>query len=194
VVYLTGSLVFGFMSECTNGSLNSVLGASGLIKKVYIPKYIFPLEKCLFALVNTMLSLIAVLIMMPILGVAPAPTILLFPLPLLYTLAFSAGLGMALSAVNVYFRDIGHLWSVLTTAWMYFTPILYPADAVPQAVKGIIAANPMYYYVDYFRRVVMYGQLPDLRLNLICAAFSLSFLIAGVLVFKALQDRFILYI
>jgi ABC-2 type transport system permease protein len=193
-VYLTGSLVFGFMSECTGGSLNSVLEAGGLIKKVYVPKYIFPLEKCLFALVNAMLSFAAVLIMMPILGVAPAPTIFLFAAPRLYTLAFSAGLGMALSAVNVYFRDVGHLWSVLTTAWMYLTPILYPADAVPQAVRGIIAANPMYYYVDYFRRVVMYGQLPDLRLNLICASFSLSFLIAGVLVFKALQDRFILHV
>jgi ABC-2 type transport system permease protein len=194
VYYLTGSLVFNFMSESTSGSLMSVLGSAGLIKKVYIPKYIFPLEKCFFSLVNTAFSLVAVLILMPILGVPLRPTALLFWAPLLYTLAFSIGLGMMLAAANVFFRDIGHLYSVWVTAWLYLTPILYPVDILPNAVKAFVNINPMYYYVDYFRQVMMYETVPNLRTNLTCASFSIVFLLMGLIIFKKTQDRFILYL
>jgi ABC-2 type transport system permease protein len=193
IYYLTGALVFNFMSEATSGSLTSVLGSAGLIRKVYIPKYIFPLERCFFALVNAVFSLIAVLILMPILGVPLRPTALLFWVPLAYTLVFCVGLGMVLAAANVFFRDIGHLYSVWVTAWMYLTPILYPVDILPDAVRGFVTINPMYYYVDYFRQVMMYESVPDLQTNLICASFSLVFLLLGLIVFKKTQDRFILY-
>jgi ABC-2 type transport system permease protein len=194
VYYLTGALVFNFMSEATSGALVSVLGSAGLIRKVYIPKYIFPLEKCFFALVNAAFSFIAVLILMPILGVPLRPTALLFWVPLLYTLLFSVGMGMILAAVNVFFRDVGHLYSVWVTAWMYLTPILYPVDILPGAVKSFVGINPMYYYVDFFRQIMMYETVPDLRVNLICVSFSLVFLFLGLLVFKKTQDRFILYL
>jgi ABC-2 type transport system permease protein len=194
VYYLTGALVFNFMSEATSGALMSVLGSAGLIKKVYIPKYIFPLEKCLFALVNALFSFIAVLILMPILGVPLRPTALLFWVPLVYTLVFSVGFGMILAAVNVYFRDVGHLYSVWVTAWMYLTPILYPVDILPNAVQGFVNINPMYYYVDFFRQVMMYETVPDLQTNLICVSYSFVFLFLGLLVFKKTQDDFILYL
>jgi ABC-2 type transport system permease protein len=194
VYYLTGSLVFNFMAEATSGALTSVLGSGGLIKKVYIPKYIFPLEKCLFALVNTAFSFIAMLILMPVLGVPLKSTVLLFWLPLTYVLAFSVGFGMILAAATVFFRDIGHLYSVWVTAWMYLTPILYPIEMLPDSVRWFVNINPMYYYVDYFRQVMMYGTIPDLSSNLVCALIAVIFLILGLLVFKKTQDRFILYI
>lgn len=195
VYYLTGSLVFNFMTEATNGSLTSILGSAGLIKKVYIPKYIFPLERCFFALVNTLLSFIAVLIIMPILGVFPKLTILLFWVPLLYTLVFSIGLGMILATTHVFFRDIGYLYGVWITAWMYLTPIIYPVTILPDIMQTTIKwFNPMYHYADYFRQVVMYGNIPNLQANLTCLGFSLLFLIVGFIVFKCKQDRFILFI
>jgi len=194
VYFLTGSLIFNFMSEATSGALVSVIGSAGLIKKVYIPKYIFPIEKCLFALVNTMFSLVATLIIMPFLGVPLKITVLLFWIPLIYVLVFSVGVGMLLSATNVFFRDIGHLYSVWITAWMYLTPILYPKELIPESIRWFTSANPMYYYVDYFRSIMMYNIIPDLKTNVICAAFSVSFFIIGLIVFKLKQDRFILYI
>ncbi len=194
VYYLTGSLIFNFMSEATSGALVSILGSAGLIKKVYIPKYIFPIEKCLFALVNTLFSLVATLILMPFLGVPLKITVLLFWVPLMYVFVFSVGVGMLLSATNVFFRDVGHLYSVWITAWMYVTPILYPKELIPDSVKWFTNANPMYYYVDYFRSLMMYNTVPDLKTNVICAAFSGAFLMIGLIVFKRKQDKFILYI
>lgn len=194
VYYLTGILIFNFMTEATSGSLTSILGAAGLIKKVYIPKYIFPLEKCLFALVNTLFALIATVILMPFLGVVLAPTVFLFWVPMIYVLVFSVGFGMLLSAANVFFRDIGHLYSVWITAWMYLTPVLYPAELIPDKVKWFISANPMYYYVRYFRDVMMYNTIPDFKTNVICGAFAIAFLLIGLITFKCTQDRFILYV
>lgn len=192
--YLTGTLIFSFMSEATNGSLTSILGAAGLIRKVYIPKYLFPAEKCLFAGVNTFFTLIAAIIILPFIGITLKWTVFLIIPLLLYVLFFSYGLGLILSAVNVFFNDIGHLYGVFTQIWMYLTPILYPVDILPDNVKLYVWYNPMYYYVEYCRDVLMYGIVPDLQFNLICAAFSISFLILGLVVFKTRQDKFILYI
>jgi ABC-2 type transport system permease protein len=195
VFYLSGSLIFHFMSDATKGSLGSILGSKGLIKKVYIPKYIFPMEKCCFALVNTLFSFIALLIIMPILNVKINITVLLFWVPLLYTLLFSIGFGMILATANIFFRDIGHLYSVWITAWMYLTPILYPLSVLPEKLQlGVKRFNPLFYFVDNFRQLIIDGKVPDLQSNVTCILWAIGALIIGTIVFKRYQDKFILYI
>jgi ABC-2 type transport system permease protein len=192
--YITGMLIFSFVSEAAMASLTSVLGSASLIKKVYIPKYVFPLQKCLFAFVNMIFSLIAVAIVYLILKIELQPTILLFFIPMLYAAVFAFGLSLILSALNVFFRDIEHLWAVWASAWFYLTPILYTLDLLPDFLQVILKFNPMLYYVGYARDVMMYGTLPGLQENLICAGFSCLFLLIGLLVFKKAQDKFILHI
>lgn len=194
VYYLSGSLIFNFMNEATSGSLTSVINAASLIKKVYIPKYIFPLEKCLFAFVNMLFSSVALIIVILIVRMPVHLTAFLCFYPMICTLVFSLGMSLILSSVNVFFRDVGHLYSVWTVAWMYLTPVIYPAEALPEKFLPIMQLNPMYHYVTYFRDVVMYGNIPSLNTHLICALFSLCFLAIGLAIFKKQQDRFILYI
>lgn len=194
IYYLTGSLIFNFVSEATSFSLTSILSAAGLIKKVYIPKYIFPLEKCLFSFVNMLFSFIAVIVVFLILGIEPHWTIALFPIPLVYSFIFSLGLSLILSTLNVFFRDTGHLWSVFVTAWMYVTPIIYPMSILPVWMVNVVYLNPLYYYVEYFRNVMVYGIVPTVEDNLICITFSMITLLIGLVVFKKKQDKFILYI
>ena len=194
VYYLTGVLIFNFVSEATTSSMGAVLGAAPLIKKVYIPKYIFPLEKCLFSFVNMLFSLAAVVIVYIALRVELHWTVILFPLPMLYAFAFALGLGLFLSAFNVMFRDIEHLYGVFVTAWLYLTPVIYPISILPQKMQSAMQLNPMYQYVDYMRNVMIYGQVPSIRNNLICIGYSLLFLVIGVLAFKRQQDKFILHI
>ena len=204
VYYLTGSLIFNFMTEATSSAMSSIIGNAPLIKKVYIPKYIFPLEKVMFAFVNMLFSMIALVIMMGAtkIGIIGTPdelhitwTILLFFIPMLYTLVFSLGLGLILAAINVYFRDVGHLYSVWTMAWMYLTPVIYPMKMVEGSwILNVIRLNPMYYFVTYFRDLMMNGTVPGLKTNLLCMGISLLFLVLGLLIFKKKQDRFILFI
>ncbi|MBQ5333684.1 MAG: ABC transporter permease [Oscillospiraceae bacterium] len=193
--YLIGSLIFNFVVECTSGSLMSVIYAAPLIKKVYIPKYIFPMEKCAFAFINMLFGTFAVVVVMVIQGVPFTANIFLFIIPMLYALVFAFGLGLVLAALTVFFRDVEHLYSVWVTIWMYLTPIIYPEELVAStSIATVMKCNPMYYYVHMLRSVVMYGTLPSLNEHIICIAFSLMMLVLGLGLFKKVQDKFILYI
>ncbi len=196
--YLTGYIMFNFVSEATGFSLYSITNAAALIKKVYIPKYIFPLEKSIFSFVNMLFSLLAFVIVFVVFTISgttmPHLTMLLFPLPLLYLFVFCLGLCLILSCLLVFFRDIGHIWSILLTVWMYASPILYPITLVPDWLASFIRLNPLYYYIDYFRNIMIYGTMPTLTENLICICYSLSMLLLGIVVFRKSQDNFVLHI
>ena len=199
--YIVGVSIWNFFSEATMNSLSSVIGASSLIKKVYIPKYVFPLEKCIFSLVNFSFTLVAVLLVMIIQGVYPSWYSLLFPIPVIYAFFFVCGMCLFLSAANVYFRDIEHLYGVLLTVWLYLTPIIYPMTIFDDAnsmlahiVKKIVYLNPLTHYVEYFRSVVMYATLPGLKENAICLGLSLLMFVFGAFVFSKAQKNFVLHI
>lgn len=194
VYYLCGYLIFNFVIEATNNAMTSIVQSGQLMKKVYIPKYIFPLEKCTFSLVNVFFSFIAVFLVILITGMPIKWTILLIPIPIVFAYMFSIGFGLILATLNTFFRDTGHLYSVWTTAWMYLTPLFYPMDILPEAMQRIVGYNPLFYYISYFRQLVIEGTVPDLRMNLICIVLSVLFLVIGLIVFKKKQDRFILYI
>lgn len=205
VYFILGSTMFNFYSEATSSSMSSVLGAAPLIKKVHIPKYIFPLEKCMFATVNFMFSMIAVVIVMlgnPLLNdgnpMHLSWSMLLFPLPVLYCFLFSLGVGLILSACTVFFRDILHLYGVFITILNYLTPIIYPIslldDPKNKIILTIVKCNPLYYFVEYFRDIMMYGKIPSLQTNLLCIGLCVLALAFGLLLFKKMQNKFILHI
>ena len=191
---ITGQTLWTFFNESTNMSMYSVLQNGALIKKVYIPKFIFPVSRVLSSFVTMSFSLVAILIVMVFTRSAFHWTIMLFPIPLLLLLLFSMGIGMILYALSVYFRDITHLYSVLTLAWMYLTPTFYPVSALPENVQPLVLANPMCSYITFFRGIVLYGSVPELALWIKCIAASVVALAVGLAVFRKLQRNFILYI
>ena len=191
---ILGNTLFAVMSDSTSGAMMSIIESSSLIKKIRIEKMIFPLEKVLFAVVNFCFSLIAIAAVMIFFRVVPTPNILFLPLLLIYVLVFSAGLSLLLSALAVFFRDVCHLWSVVITAWTYATPLFYPVSILPDWMVAIEQFNPMYHYVTYFRDIVLWGQNPGIQENLICLLFAAVTFAVGLLVFKKLQKRFILYV
>lgn len=194
IYYLAGSLVFSFNSETTSNALYAIIGNSSLMKKVYIPKYLFPLSKTVSGLVNLGFSLIAMFIVMIILRVEFRPTLLLLPIPLFYVFLFAAGSGLFLAAVTVFFRDVANFYGVFVMAWTYFTPIFYPTSILPEAALKLMYLNPMYHYVEYMRQLILYGQFPGMKENLVCFLFGVISLVIGVIVFYKKQDRFVLFI
>lgn len=194
VYLLAGQIIFNFFGEATSFSMNSILSAGPLIKKVYIPKYIFPISRVLSSFVTLLFSLVALLIVIIVTGTPLTIVMLLFFIPLLYILIFSIGIGLILSVLAVYFRDMLHLYNVLLSAWMYLTPIFYPVSIVPQYVKNLIYANPMYYFVEAFRDVILYNQLPDMQTNVICIVFSTCSILFGFYIFYKNQHKFVLHI
>lgn len=191
---ILGNVLFSLMADSTGSAMGSILGSAPLIKKVRVSKMLFPLEKVLFTLVNFAISLIAVAIVMIFFRIAPTVDLVLMPLLLVYMLLFCSGLGLLLSALAVFFRDVCHLWGVVITAWTYATPLFYPVTLLPEWMQAAEAFNPMYHYVSYFRDIVMYGTMPGVGENLICLGIALVTFAVGFVVFKASEKKFILYV
>lgn len=191
---ILGQTLFGLMSDATSGAMSSIIDSSSLIKKIRINKILFPLEKVAFALVNFVISLIAVVAVMIFFQVVPTLNLLFLPLLLLYVFAFSLGLGLLIAALSVFFRDVMHLWSVVLTAWTYATPLFYPIEILPDFLAPLMQFNPMYHYVTYFREIALWGMTPSLEQNLICIGFAAAALILGYVVFRVKEKKFILYV
>lgn len=195
VYVLIGMMVFNFHSESSNQAMLSIVDNAALIKKVYIPKYLFPISKSLSSLVNLLFAFVALVIVMIVTGASFHWTILLVIIPLIGLLIFNIGLALFLSAIDVFFRDMTHLYSsAILTAWNYLTPIFYTADIIPNNLKGVIYANPMYYFVTCFRSLIMEGIVPETIIFIKCFGYAIIMLIIGVLMFKRTQDKFILHL
>lgn len=194
VYLLTGQLLFNFYSESTTMAMDSILNGASLIKKVYLPKYIFPLSRVLSTFTTMIFSLIALFLVMLITSTEWHITLILLPLVFVHILVFSLGISLILSVSVVYFRDIKHLYGVFLSALNFLTSIFYPTSILPEWVKPWMIFNPLYDYIELFRDILLYGKWPTVEENLLCVFFSLGFLLLGIWVFKKHQKNFILYI
>ena len=191
---ICGQTLWNFFNESTNLAMHSVIQNGALIKKVYIPKFIFPFSRVLSSFVTMSFSLIAILIVILFTRATVYWTILLFWVPLLFLFIFCCGIGLILSALSTYFRDITHLYGVLTIAWMYATPIFYDPEILPEHVRRTLEWNPVYHFITFFRSLILRGQVPELGIWLLCLGSSVAVFAVGMFIFKKMQHKFILYI
>lgn len=191
---ICGQTLFSFFLESTSMSMNSILLNAPLIKKIFIPKFIFPISRVVSSFVTMSFSLVAILIVMIITGAHFYWTILLTVVPIFFLFVFCCGMGLLLSALAVYFRDITHLWGVVVLAWMYGTPIFYSTKSLDTMMYNIMKINPMYHFINVFRNLVMLGNIPGINAWFGCIASAFVFFILGFSVFIKLQKNFILYL
>lgn len=195
-VYLfTGQLLFNYMKTATTQSMNAIVGNGALIKKAYVPKYVFCFAKTTSCLLDFVFTLGALVLVMLVTGSPFSWYDLLFPFVILQLYIFSLGLGLFLAQANVFFKDVQYIYHAATTAWMYLTPIFYPMESLPSGVQwGIMHFNPMYFYIRQFRDLIYSRTMPELFYIICGCATAIGMLVLGVFSFMRNQDRFILYI
>lgn len=195
-VYLfCGQLLFNYMNNATHQAIFSITGNAALLKKTYVPKYIFTVAKITSGMVDMIFSLGALGIVMVATGARFSWTILLFPLVILQLYMFCIGLGLFLAQANVFFKDIQYIYNAVTTAWLYLTPIFYPVDALPQwLLQCVIHLNPMFFYVEQFRSIIWRGKLPQWEVVVAGVGAAMIMLGIGGRRFLRTKDKFILYI
>ena len=194
IYLLSGQVVFNFFSESTSMSMSSIINNAPLLKKVYIPKYMFVLSRTISSAINLLASFAALIIVMFVMRVDLHYTVILSVFPVMALVIFSVGVGLILASLAVKFRDIVHLYSVFTTALMYLTPVIYPVESLPNWVANVVRVNPITSILTMFRCFMINGTMPDVFT--ICMTFIPSILIfvLGCLVFYKKQDKFILHI
>lgn len=194
---IVGNITFSVMSESTNQALMSIIAASSLLKKVKVHRWVFPVQKVLFSLVNFAFSLVAVALVMLWFHILPTWHLILLPVCLLLLMCFCMGLGMMLSALAVFFRDVMHLWTVVIAAWMYLTPIFWTTDYISQMahwIQVLVVVNPMYNYLQFMRDIFLFNTMPSMLTLGLCVFWAIIALAVGYAVFHKTEHKFILYI
>jgi len=187
---LVGVMAWQFFATGSSSSLRAIVGNSGLVTRVYIPRQILVLSNVLTSLINSLFAFIALLpIIFILLGHLPV-TVLLFPLVHVLYFWFMYGLGLLLSALYVYFRDVDQIWQVLVRALFFGSPIMYPLSIVPPNLLPYYLLNPMTQLMLIYRDVMVAGDLPSLYGVGIVAGFAIAAYLVGSFTFKKLERRF----
>ncbi len=201
VYVLSGRLLYNFFSLATKESTRSIRVNAAMIKKVYVPKYLYPLSYVLYNYVIFLISLIVLAVVSLILGLFPTVKLLLIFIPLINVFLLSLGVSLILSTIGVFFRDMEYLWNVALTLIMYTCAIFYKTDRFSDTswIIWIFKLNPLYGCIDNFRAAIgladtFYTHCFNWNFALYCFVFGILTIVIGGLLFRKCQDRFILHI
>ena len=194
VYLLSGIVLFNFFNEAVSMGMTSITSNASLIKKVYMPKYIYPVSRVCSSLINFMLAIIPLFLVMLVTGTPFRPSLLLLVFDILCLLGFVTGMGLLLSTAMTFFQDTQFLWTVLSMIWMYLTPLFYPESIIPAQFLTLYHINPMYQYITFARICIIDGVSPEPMAYLWCIVSSLVVLMIGLAAFKKHQDKFVLYL
>ncbi|MBR6402706.1 MAG: ABC transporter permease [Eubacterium sp.] len=194
VYILSGRLLYGFFSQSTTAALKSIRANSSIIKKVYVPKLLYPVSSILFNYIIFLISLIVLAIVSMVLGVFPT-VYLVQAVPVLLVLLFlSMGCGLVLSTVGVFFRDMEYLWNVALMLIMYTCAIFYRAEKLLHSRWSfVLKYNPLFCVIDSFRSA-LFGNMINVKYFAYATFFGLVMTVIGVVVFRKNEDKFILEI
>jgi ABC-2 type transport system permease protein len=188
---LGGMMPWIFFSQTTTAAIQQSVWGGALTRRIYVPYTSFPAASIGTGLVNFVLSLIPLIAMTLIVGRPIRLTILFLPFPILLLSAFALGVGLLLSGIAVRFPDIAEMYQIILQAWMYLTPIMYPSDILPEAIrKYLLVLNPMYYLILLFRVPIYDGVMPSPALILTSTVIAVVTLITGWIYFSRQSDKF----
>ncbi len=184
----SGLIAWSFFHSSLMASSSSLLENEGFIKKIYLPKIIFPLSKIYLRALDFGLSFLALTLIGLILQMPFHATLALVPVATLLLFIFGLGLSMVVAVATVYFRDVVYLLTVFLQLLYFVTPILYPENALPANYLPYLQLNPLYWQINLFHHLVYYGTIPSVfewSMGVATAGLSLG---AGVLVLVGLEE------
>ena len=189
-----GNLLFSWFSEATNHGMFSLYSNAAIFSKVNVPKYMFLFSGSVQTLINFALTLIVFFFFCWLDGVTFTWKFVLLVYPIATMLLFNVGIGLILSALFIFFRDIDYLWRVFVQLLMYGSAIFYTVDGFSPGVMFIFNCNPVYRHIAYVREIVLAGTIPSLETHLTLAGFSLAALLYGMFMYKHYNTRFLYYV
>ena len=189
-----GNLVFSYFSESTNQGMTSLISNASIFTKVNVPKYLFLLSKNIQTLINFGLTLCVFFVFCILDGITFTWKFALLLYPLCCLVLFNIGVGLILSALFIFFRDIEYLWSVSTQLLMYMSAIFYTIDRYSYTAQCMFLVNPVYLFIRYFRKIVIEATIPTIWFHLLMMADVLIVLGIGCWMYKKYNTRFLYYV
>ncbi len=192
MIYLFAGMVpWAFLQASVNECAVTIIAHEQLIRKIYLPKLIFPLARVLINLTTFVLSLGALFLILNPLGAHFSPPMILLPVVFGLFAAFALGLGLIVATINTFYRDFGHLVTICLQAWYFATPIIYPIDQFPESYRWRFWLNPAYSYIKMFQDIIRYETWPTPTTFLVAAGVASVSLGVGYAVFKCYEDKMV---
>lgn len=193
-IYLfCGNLVFNYYRDSTSTGMQSLMSNRGIISKINVPKYMFLLSKNVSSLINFGLTLLVFFLFVAFDGIAFSPSFFMLLYPIACLILFNIGVGLVLSALFVFFRDINYLYDVFTMLLMYCSAVFYTVDGFEPWVQRLLLCNPVYCYIKYFRCIVLDGEIPSLQYHLLCLFYAIVMILIGGYIYKKYNHKFLYY-
>lgn len=189
-----GNLVFSFFNESSTQGMESLMGNSSIFTKVTVPKYLFLLSKNVQTLINFVITLSVFFVFCAIDHIDFTWRFILLLFPICFLILFNIGIGLILSALFVFFRDIQYLWTVFSQLLMYMSAIFYSITQYPEPAQKLFYLNPIYVFITYFRTVVIDAMIPDQGLHLLILLYTLIAVLGGCAMYKKYNTRFLYYV
>lgn len=189
-----GNLIFQFFSDATKGGMETIMGNAGIFTKVNVPKYLFLLSRNVQALINFGLVLVVFFVFVAFDGLPFTWKFIFLLYPIGCLILLNIGIGMILSALFVFFRDIQYLYDVFTMLLMYMSAIFYNIDGYSDVTRNLFLLNPVYLFIRYFRKIVIEATVPTLWFHLLIAVDVAVALGIGCWMYKKYNTRFLYYV
>lgn len=195
IIYLfCGNLVFSYFSESTKSGMQALTGNSKIFTKVNIPKYLFLFSKNVQTFISFLLTLVIFFLFVAIDGLPFTWKFFCLLYPIACLILFNIGVGLILSALYIFFRDIKYLYDVFIKLLMYMSAIFYTIDKYSYNVQCAFLLNPVYLFIRYFRKIVIEATIPTIWFHLLMAADVLIVLGIGCWMYKKYNTRFLYYV
>lgn len=184
-IYLcAGTLTWSLFSEICNRSQTVFLDNANLLKKLQFPRLCLPIIVVLNACVNFAIVFGLFTLFLIISGTFPGWVYLALVPLLLIQILFAVSLGIIVGVLNVFFRDVGQFFTIVLQFWFWFTPIVYPATALPPGVRGMLVWNPMATLIMAYQSILLHGALPDWSTLWPIMILSVAFCVFGLMLFR----------
>lgn len=189
-----GNLIFSFFNESTGQGMTALYNNAAVFSKINVPKYLFLLSKNVQCLINFALTISVFFLFCILDGITFTWKFIMLLYPVCLLVCFNIGLGMILSALYIFFRDMQYLWSIFTQLLMYMSAIFYSVDSYPENVRKAFFLNPVYLFIRYFRKIVIEGTIPSWQFHVLLLFDTLLSLGIGCIIYRKYNYRFVYYV
>lgn len=195
VIYLfSGQVIFNYFTEATTEGMQALVSNSSIFSKINVPKYLFLFSKNVSALINFGIILVIYFGFVAIEGISFTWQFLLLIYPVICLIIMNLGIGLILSALYIFFKDIQYLYRLFTQVVMYGSAIFYSIDILPQHLQAVFYCNPIFVCITYFRNIVLYNTVPDLHMHLLLAGYAVALFAMGCWIYKKNNYKFLYYV
>jgi ABC-2 type transport system permease protein/lipopolysaccharide transport system permease protein len=200
-VYLFAGLVpWQFYAGSLNNGAKSLISNQSLIRKMFVPKLMFPISELLVSAINLGCAMAALFLLLQFIGASVHPQLVLLPVATLLLMMFTLGLGLMLMVLNTFYRDLEHVISVILRMWFYMSPVFwYVRDFEGREgmlgrnpyFDAVILLNPMTHFLEMFHCIFRFGRWPGIDLWAPVIVLAVAMLLAGYVVYKRYEDKLI---